>query len=251
MIKRKLDNLNDFRRRDIVKIKEGIKFPVLNVNISDWRGRIFEVEKDSVEIELDSLTLKNFNDTLFNHYRKVEEYPHLVIIPKEDIEKSESRDNYEDVELAQDELIEKLDSFNKNEPQFQRLSRKWVRHFIRSEHYWSMKKVERENTDSVIELFTNQMYGYEGKTPKEWTVESAKEVFLNWAPNKIAEDEEFFKLYGIILLNFFNFLEERKYLQAKPLQELLTKVKGEIVMKSQDSSNWGMAKSMMMKLKID
>lgn len=236
----------EFERGDFVKVKNGVKYPKIKVDISDWHGRVTEVDKKSVEVELDSITLRNFNKTLLNDYKEKGEYPHLITIPKKDVERSESRDKYEDVELAQDELIERLDNADKSEPEFQKLSRKWVRHFNRSEIYRSMEKRLRLDTDSVIELYTNQMYEYEGKTPKKWTVKSAKEVFLNWAPTKITADKEFFESYGEILLKYFEFLEGRKYLKTKSLQELLTKVKEEIVVRSQDRSNWGMAKSFMM-----
>lgn len=236
----------EFERGDFVKVKNGVKYPKIKIDISDWHGRVTEVDKKTVEVELDSITLKNFNETLLDGYKERGEYPHLVTIPKKDVESSESRDNYKDVEIAQDELIERIDNEDKSEPKFQKISRKWVRHFIRSEIYRSMEKRLRLDTDYVIELFTNQMYDYEGKTPPKWTVRSAREVFLNWAPNKITADKEFFESYGEILLKYFDFLEGRKYLKTKSIQDLLTKVKEEIVVRSQDRSNWGMAKSFMM-----
>lgn len=235
-----------FERGESVKVKNGIKYPKLNIDISDWNGRVIEVDKRSVEVELDSITLNNFNEELLDRYKEEREYPHLITIPKKDLEKSEPRDDYYEVELAQDKLIEQIDAVDNSEPSFQKLSRKWTRHFIRSKYYSEMDKHRRLDVDSVIELFTNQMYDYEGMTPKKWNIRSAKEVFLNWAPNKITADKEFFESYGEILLNYFKFLEERKYLKTKSLQELLTKVKEEIVIRSQDSSNWGMAKSFMM-----
>ena len=239
----------DFKREDYIKVKEGIKFPELNIDISDWQGKIMEVHKVTVEVELDSTTLLNFNESLFKHFQKMEDYPHIVLIPKTDIEKIQPRSNDENLELIQDQLIEKMDSIDKNDPPFQQLSRKWTRHFIRSEYYSSMTKVNRQNTDSVIELFTNQMYDYEGQTPKKWTLESAKEVFLNWAPSKISADKEFFESYGIVLINYFKFLYERKYLKTTAFEKLLIEVKDEIVIKSQNHSNWGIAKSFMMKAK--
>lgn len=241
----KKDNI-EYERGDFVKVKNGVNHPKVKVDISDWQGRVTEVGKRTVEVELDSISLRNFNEKLLNHYKEKGEYPHLIRIPKKDIERSESRDKYESVELAQDDLIAIIDNENKREPEFQKISRKWVRHFIRSEIYRSMEKKLRLDTDSVIELFTNQMYDYEGKTPPNWTVRSSREVFLNWAPTKITADKAFFESYGEILLKYFEFLEDRNYLKTKPLQELLTKVKEEIVVKSQDRSNWGMAKSFMM-----
>lgn len=234
-----------FERGDTVKVKDGVVLTELNIDISDWHGRVMEVDAKSVEFELDSIALRNLEETLIDYYTERREYPHLITMPKTDIEKAEARDEYEDVELAQDELIEKIDLADKR-PKFRRLSGKWTRHFIRSEIYKSMEKRYRIDTDPIIELFTNQMYDYERKPPNKWNVKAAKRVFLNWAPNKITAEKEFFESYGEVLLKFFEFLEERKYLKTKALHDLLTQVKDKIVEKSQDSSNWGMAKSFMM-----
>lgn len=230
---------------DIIKVKDGIKSPKLKVDLSDWHGRITEVDKKSVEVELDSITLKNLDARLVEHYKRQDEYPHIVTIPIKDVEKADARDSYEEVERAQDELIDLMDR-EKDEPKFQMLSRKWVRHFVRSDRYKSMEKQLRLETDSIIELFTNQMYDYENQTPRKWKVRAAREVFFNWAPNKITAEKDFFEAYEIVLLNFFEFLSERKYLNAKPLANLLKNNAGEIVRRSQDNSNWGMAKSFMM-----
>jgi len=239
-------NKIEFNRGGSIKVKDKIKYPKLNIDISNWHGRITEVEKKTVEVELDSITLTNFNESLLSHFQEIQEYPHLIFLPKKEIEMSEPRDKYEEVELAQDKLIEKIDLYDKTELKFHQLSRKWIRHFQRSNYYSIMNKSMRQDTDSVIEMFTNQMHDYEGKTPKKWNVRAAKEVFLNWAPNKISADIEFFNNYGEILEKYFLFLEERKYLKTLGLQKLLAKVKKDIVIRSQDSSNWGFAKSFMM-----
>lgn len=239
-------NKIEFNKGDSVKIKDGVKFPKLKIDISDWHGRVFEVDKKSVELELDSLTLISFNDTLFKHFQDLDEYPHILTIPKKELELAESRDTFEDVEIAQDEIIKRLDANNTSEPNHYKLIRKWTRHFQRSQYYSNMDKVDRLNSDFVIEAFSNHMYDYEGKSPKKWNVRAAKEVFLNWAPNKISADKEVFESYGIVLLNFFKFLDQRKYLNTTSLQKIIINLKDEIVTRSQDSSQWGMAKSFIM-----
>ena len=242
-------NNEKFERGECIRVKDGVKYPELNIALSDWHGRIMEVEEETVEVELDSITLGNFNETLLNHYKTRWEYPHIVTIPKEDIEKTEPRDEYHEVELAQDKLIAIIDAENKQEPKYKQKSRKWVRHFIRSEIYQSMEKKFRVETDAVTELFSNQMFNYEKKVPRKWTVRSAKAVFLNWAPNKITADKAFFEAYGEVLLKYFEFLESRKYLKTNGFHKLLKEVKETIVIKSQDRSGWGPAKSFMMKAK--
>ncbi len=65
-------------------------------------------------------------------------------------------------------------------------------------------------------------------------------------PTKITGEKDLFESYGEVLLNFLRFLEERKYYKSLKLQEVIIEIKDEIVVRSQDSSKWGMAKSFMM-----
>ena len=236
----------EFKRGDFVKIKEGVKHPLLKIEISDWYGRVLEVEKESIEMELDSITLKGFSERTLKIYEERDEYPYLVTIPKDVLELSESRDTDEEVEKAQDELVKRIDSKTKDIPKYMELTRKWIRHFQRSEYYYGLSKDSKYNSDFIIENFSSYMYQYEDKFPKEWDVESATEVFLNWIPNKVTGDKELFKSYGEVLPVFFEFLESRKYLKTELLQELIEEVKDELVEISQDSSGWGIAKSLMM-----
>ena len=99
-----------------------------------------------MDVELDSISLKNFNETILEHYKGMSEYPHLITIPKKDLEKTEARDKYEEVEQAQDELIEKIDLEDNYKPSHQKLAEKWTRHFIRSPHYKMMDKSLRRET---------------------------------------------------------------------------------------------------------
>lgn len=235
----------DFKRGDNVKIKKGVKHPALKIEIGDWHGRVFEVFKRTVDVELDSLTLKKLNDEFFGHYEDRGEYPHLITVPKKDLEFSEPRDSYEDVEKVQDEMIDKLDS-GSAEPNYRKLVRKWVRHFQRSNYYSEMEETDRTNSDFIIETFSDYMYDYERKTPGKWNRSSVREICLNIVPTKITAEKEVFESYGKVLLSFFQFLEKRNYLKTNSLQRTVAEIKNEIVENSQDSSSWGMAKSFMM-----
>lgn len=241
-------NNNEFKKGDSVKIKDGIKHPQLNLIFENWQGRVFEINQRTIEIELDSITLKNLTNVYLNHCEETDEYPHLIIVPKEDLEFAEIRDHYDDVESIQDEIIQELDSRprKKEELEYRKLNRKWARHFLRSNFYSEMNAIEREKSDFILETFSDYMYNYEGKEPKDWNVQALKEVCLNWVPNKITAEKELFQAYGEVLIKFFEFLDSRKYLKTKSFQEFVKKIKNQIVENSQNNSNWGMAKSFMM-----
>ena len=231
---------------DSVKIIDGVKFPKLNIDISDWHGRIIEIGNKSIELELDSLTLENFNSTLFEYYLKEDDYPHIITVPKKDIEASEPRDTLQEVELAQDKIIDKLDKHS-NEAPYRLLIRKWTRQFLRSEYFQELSEIEKENTEFIIEVFADYMHDYEDELPKKWTVNSIREVCLNWVPRKISAERDLFESFGKVLIVFFKFLEERKYLKTRVFQDLVIKIQNGIVENSQKPSNWGIAKSFMMK----
>ena len=231
---------------DVVKFKNGIKHPLLQREISDWRGRVIGIHGKHIELELDSVTLNSLDEEVIKMYEEIDEYPHIAFVPKKDIELSEARDNDQDVEKAQDNLIEKLD-LRSRIPRYRIDFDKWVRHFQRSESFKTMDKTARDYTDFILETFFNYMKDYEGKNPKKWNTRSAMEVLLYYVPTKISADQELFKSYGEVLLKYLKFLEERKYLKTQSLQKYISKIKDEIYIRSQDSSNWGIAKSFAMK----
>ncbi len=236
----------DFKIGDVVKFKNGIRHHFLKtLDISDWHGRIIEVDKNSVGLELDSLSLREVTDELIDIYDERGEYPYLLTIPVEDIEPSEARDTDEETEKMQDEVMEKIhqkEGIEKHEIEYN----KWKRHFQRSGKFMDMDKSMRDNSDFVMETFYNYMYNYEGKKPRNWNPVAVKEVMLNWVPNKISAEADLFKTYGDIVLCFMEFLDERQYLKTGKLQKIVAKFKEETYTRSQDSSSWGFAKSFMM-----
>lgn len=245
-----LDNLKkiEFKRGNSVKIKEGIIHPELNLELKDWEGRVFEVYEDAIDLELDSITLRNLSNEYLDHYGKKDEYPHIINVPKTDLASSEPRDDYDEVEKVQDEIIEKLDSLPRNDIElpYQTLHRKWVRHFQRSRYYGRMGKSERTKSDFILGSFSDYMYDYEGQLPAKWTAKALERVCLELVPKRITAEKELFEAYGEVLIHYFEFLESRRYLETKSLQDSIQKIKAQIIEKSQNSSNWGMAKSFMM-----
>ena len=85
-----------------MKIKEGIKHPKLKIVIDDWHGRVREVDKKTVDLELDSITLNTLKPEIIKYYEEADEYAYILTIPKKDLELTEKRDEFEEVEKAQD-----------------------------------------------------------------------------------------------------------------------------------------------------
>jgi len=204
------------------------------------------VEAKEIELELDSITLKNLEQAYIDTCSEREKEPHILIFPFEDLQLAQARDQEKDVLEVQDLLLDKISIKNKI-PKYKRLYDKWVRHFLKSEQYYQLEENHKEHTEFILDTFLNYMYDYEGKTPQKWNIRSVKEVLLHYVPTKISAEKEVFEVYGDVLLAYFKFLQERRYVGTKSLQQLVIKVKDKIVENSQDSSTWGPAKSFMMK----
>ncbi|MFK7982575.1 MAG: hypothetical protein AB8G86_21520 [Saprospiraceae bacterium] len=213
-IKKEIEH--NFKLGDVVKFKNGTKHGLLDIDISDWHGRIFEIEKVGIQLELDSITLKGLNQEILDIYIEREEDPHLLFVPFEDIVLSEPRDEEKEVEKTQDLLIEKIDKKN-GIPKFRRDYSKWIRHFQRDDAYKNMNKNHRHHTDFILETFLNYMYDYQDRTPQKWNLRATKEVLLHYVPTKISAEKEVFEIYGDVLLAYFKFLQERRYLGTKTL----------------------------------
>ncbi len=240
----KSKQIHSFQRGDFAKMKEGTVFPDLNITI-DWEGNVLWQRDDAVKVALDAISLRGFSDELIEHYRERGDDPYTIIIPRKDLEPSEERATFKEMLVAQDELIDRIYADREKQP-YEEVVDRWVRHFHLSDHYNELSEQHQEDSVFLIDTFANYMYNYEDKLPKKWTVIAAEEVCLTWLPRKVSADIATFEAYGPVLYCFFKFLDDEKYLKTKRLQELMLDIKDDIVAASQDSSNWGMAKSFMM-----
>ncbi len=237
---------NKFKVGDFVKVKKGVKHPYLKIELDNWQGKVVELDRKGVYMELDATTLNKLGNNTITLYGEDEQSPDVIFMERKKLELSKQRNSPEEVEKAQDKLFETLELIWKN-PSHIALSEKWVRHFQRSDYYFEMEQIDKNHSDFILSTYTQYMYNYERKKPKDWNVRASREVLLNWAPNKITAEHDLFVSYGKVLLKFFQFLEAREYLKTRRLQELLEEVGQKIVVNSQKSSNWGTAKSFLMK----
>lgn len=239
-------NKIEFSIGDVVKFKKGQTHGYMsNLEISDWHGRVIEVDKRSVELELDSITLRTIPEDLIQVYEEREEYVHILTIPKKDLELAEARDTQNDVIQAQDDLIERLD-IAAGIPKYNIEHSRWVRHFQASERFRVLDKIDREKSDFVLEIFRDYMKDYEGKVPAKWSINSVRNTLTKWIPRKVTGEQRLFEAFGTVVLEFFKFLDEKGYRNMNSLIPVAIKAKGKIVEESQKREHWGPAKTFMM-----
>ena len=239
-------NQVEFNIGDVVKFKKGQTHGYMpNLEISDWYGRVIEVDKKSIELELDSITLRSIPEDLIEVYEEREEYVHILTIPKRDLELAEARDTQDDVIQAQDDLIERLDIAT-GIPNYNIEYNRWVRHFQASERFRALDKIDREKSDFVLEIFRDYMKDYEGKIPAKWNINSVRNVLTKWIPRKVTGEQRLFEAFGIVILEFFKFLDEKGYRKMTSLIPVAIKAKNKIVEESQKREHWGSAKTFMM-----
>ncbi len=88
------------------------------------------------------------------------------------------------------------------------------------------------------------MYNYHARTPEEWDERTLETCCLKTLPSKINADEHFFKSIAPVLSSFFAFTERAGLLKkSSNLAKRVKKIDKQIVINSNDPSNWGMAKS--------
>ena len=241
------ENNHNYKIGDCIKLKKGADHPIINTTDKVWQGRVHEVEDTYVDFEFDSISLKNLDQETLDYYYKNDEYPHIICVPYNEIEPAEARDKYEDVEQAQDELIQEIDLQDDNDVyEYMPVIRKWIRHFKRSELYFGLSKDDRDKSEFAIDVFADYMYNYEYLTPEEWDTPSMTSVCLHKIPSKVSDDKDFFVSFGEIMEKFFEFALRQNYIKDETLCKSIIEIKHKIVENSQDKSLWGPAKSVVM-----
>ncbi|MDR0231675.1 MAG: hypothetical protein LBI82_06095 [Dysgonamonadaceae bacterium] len=107
------------KKGDRVKVKKGIMLPDYdNLSIEGWQGRIIEISDDTVDIELDSITLKNTSkDYIVESIRKGLDYTQICL-DKDKVELTKPRDTYEDTILKQNEIVIKYSHISYHDNEF-------------------------------------------------------------------------------------------------------------------------------------
>lgn len=122
----------------------------------------------------------------------------------------------------------------------------WLKQFKKSAYYKKLSKKEKEDSEFIIEVFTEWNYSYELRRPREWTQASLTYILLDPFTRKIAVESSFFKRVEPVLTQYFLFLNEiGKIKNSKALIKALKEVAPVMIEEEQEGSNWGIGKELM------
>lgn len=245
------ETIYKFKLGDCVKLKDGIEPDKVGDTIVHWQGRIvafFEEENvPKAIVEYDLLSQSELDEEYWKFFRKGKRDYFHTFVPYENLALAEPRDTSNEVEEYQDELMKQIwEESNYEIDERSKTKDTWLRHFMRSQFCFDLDSLEMENAPFIVETFIEYMYQYEGQTPNEWEDDAVNEVCVHWFPSKTSAEKETFECFGNVMLHFFDFLEDRGYLETQSFQEIVKNVKDKVVENSQDRSLWGPAKTMMM-----
>ncbi|MGD9152290.1 MAG: DUF1186 domain-containing protein [Gammaproteobacteria bacterium] len=119
--------------------------------------------------------------------------------------------------------------------------------YLKSDESKNLSNKEREEAPFVLSCFCDFCYSYFLRKPGQWTPPAVIEVCLNIIPAKVTADINFYKAITPVLVSFMNWAENNALLNdTKELCNILISMDEDIIKASQDSRNWGMAKSFAM-----
>ncbi|WP_326716393.1 hypothetical protein [Vagococcus jeotgali] len=99
----------------------------------------------------------------------------------------------------------------------------WLNLFKKDEGYTSLSTSEQEDSEFIIEMFTEWHYTFDSRRPREWTKASLKYVLIDLFPAQLAFGRTFFENVEPVLTQYFLFLD--KIGKIKNAQALLKELK--------------------------
>lgn len=238
------------KKGDFVRTKEAIVLDGHDEAMFQWGGEVVgDSKKVVVEVKFDAPSLGNLPDSYIEECEEEGYHWDTYFFEIEEVEKIERRDTPQQLEAVKKVITQKVIDIEESETaEYNALMKTWSAEFEKSRFFDEMTEYQKENANFATEIFGDLMKNYQWlESPEEWTVGDVREVCLDVAPRKISTEIEFFENYGTILIQYFKFLEEVGHLaDTSDIQECLEEIKDEIGPASQDSSNWGIAKSFMM-----
>ena len=240
-----------FQINDYVRVKQGVILAETNELVPGWEGQISEApdtpEDHIYLVELDAPSLEQLPEKYLADCIEKEEIPITYYFKESNLELSVCRDTREERLAIQDRLEELIFAIPDEDLLDEAQIAQWYEAFEQSAQFTNLSTVEQEEAKSTLEMFAEYAFNYRGDQPKDWTIETLKEVCLELFPRKFTAETEYFKVTGAILTQFFGFLEEHQYLKtAGQLQREMRNTAPEMVRLAKDPRNWGVAKSMCM-----
>src|SRR3990167_2649309 len=119
--------------------------------------------------------------------------------------------------------------------------------FEDSEHFKNLNPTAQKSSSFLLGVFFEYCYSYCLVSPAKINHDVIDEMMLDVMPRKISADLETFEAFSPVMQQFLLLCEEKNYMRnTQSIRDHINKTSPEMIARSQDSSYWGMAKSMMM-----
>ncbi len=124
--------------------------------------------------------------------------------------------------------------------------------FMVSQTCEALPETVREDAGFAVSTFLIYMWEYLGTPLEELTPLDVNKILLDYFPRKITSEKEFFEHAPRILTTFLKWLGEKgKLADPGPLCAEVNSTAKDMLRRSQDPGNWGMAKSFHMKAEAE
>lgn len=217
---------------------------ILNIHLNESLNRIM------LEIEYDIKTLKSFNEFDLKKFIKDDDEPFYLYPPENDCELIEVNETIEELENVQD-LIEfktiRLSKQKIDKNDFRYYTDKYIRNFLHSNLCMNLNYEEKSDCDFVIDVFSEHMFKYFGKLPKDWDDKSLKKVCTETMPYSVTVDSE--TIIFPVLDAFLKYLEQEDILKSQKLQKKLSEIKDKMNDNFKNTKLWGPAKTFFTEMK--
>jgi uncharacterized protein YchJ len=124
---------------------------------------------------------------------------------------------------------------------------KWVAEFAKSKFFEQLTQDQKQESEFILETFSEYMYSYHGLSPQEWNAAGLEECCLETLPKKVSADEIYFQSIASVLCAFFAFAEEKNVLKnTSTLAKSVKAIDRQIAENASNPKSWGPAKSLVM-----
>lgn len=119
--------------------------------------------------------------------------------------------------------------------------------YVKSSYYEKLSEQEKNDCFFLLNILFDCAYSYCLVGPGKLNAEVLSELMLDVMPRKISADKKTFEAFSSVFNNFMLWCEEKNYIKnTAGICKFVTDNTPKMVKASQNRSNWGFAKSLMM-----
>ena len=120
--------------------------------------------------------------------------------------------------------------------------------FKKSKHFDGLTDEQKLQAKYNIIVLGEYMYSYDLILPEEWTEIPLMNRYLDTIPRKASADKAYFENFPYCLAAYCRFMNDEGLMKrGDELADIVLETRHEFLDSSQDPSNWGMAKSFLMR----